>query len=282
MPDDLGDLYVIGQHSRVHAAHRQERRGHPHRARHHRPRRQADAGVLRDDEDRSSSTRAGTCRTRSRCSELYPSLARGGTSFRAPGPAPVAQRPRHRPRERRLELDRHPQLTTSISRRAPSNVLGEVKFTFPNKHDRLHARHANARHLFEEASRAVQPRLHARARSAPHGRDPAGRGQGLGRGADRRPDRQRRRRTTRCRSTARSPCTSPTSRPGSTTQGELQTARDVYGHEKRITQALTGRVGADRQGTQPPRAGARAAGVVSYGGGFGSVGDFISQALGGF
>jgi hypothetical protein len=64
-------------------------------------------------------------------------------------------------------------------------------------------------------------------------------------------------------------------------QGELQTARDVYGHERRITQALAGEWAQIAKGPNHLAPVKRPEGTY-YGGGFGSVGDFISQALGGF
>ncbi len=62
--------------------------------------------------------------------------------------------------------------------------------------------------------------------------------------------------------------------------GELQTARDVYGHEKRVTQALAGQWAEIAVGPNHLAPVRRPA--TTYSGGFGSVGDFISQALGGF
>jgi murein L,D-transpeptidase YcbB/YkuD len=64
-------------------------------------------------------------------------------------------------------------------------------------------------------------------------------------------------------------------------QGQLQTARDVYGHEKRIQQALEGRWQQIAKGPDH-LAPVRTPESVSYAsGGFKSVGDFISSALGG-
>ena len=95
--------------------------------------------------------------------ELRPSLARGGTCSGARACACRA-RPRHRSRERRLELDRHPQLTR-LSAAGRQQRARRLQVPLPQQARRLHARH-HAKGLFEEASRAVQPRLHARARSA--------------------------------------------------------------------------------------------------------------------
>ena len=113
--------------------------------------------------------------------ELYPSLARGGTSFRRQGL-----------RLSRNGRDVDPEsvdwsstdIRTYDVYQPPgaSNVLGELKFNFPNKHT-VYMHDTNARHLFEEASR---PFSHGCMRV----RDPRrmaeillGRGQGLGRGA---------------------------------------------------------------------------------------------------
>ncbi len=105
-----------GQHPRIHAAHRQERRGHSHRARDHRTADQADAGVLRIYED----DRLPAALERAQLDQGAGAVAEPGARrhfVRPPGPAPVAQWPRHQPRERRLELFRYPQLRTSTSRR---------------------------------------------------------------------------------------------------------------------------------------------------------------------
>ena len=74
--------------------------------------------------------------------------------------------------------------------------------------------------------------------------------------------------------------------------GELQTARDVYGHEKRITLALAGRWSEIDKGVdhlapvRAPEAVASSGWSWGWGGSSKkspkSVGDFISQALGGF
>ena len=84
--------------------------------------------------------------------ELWPSLARGGDVLRAPGAAPVAERARGRSRERRLELDRYPHATTSISRRANATCWATLKFAFPNKHD-VYMHDTPNKTLFEAASR---------------------------------------------------------------------------------------------------------------------------------
>ena len=175
-----------------------------------------------------------------------------------PGPASVAQWPRHRPRERRLELDRHPHL-----RRLPAagrqQRAGRVEVQLPQQAHRLHARHQRPAPV-RGGEPAVQPRVHARARPAAHGGDPA---------------RPRTRAGTR-RSIADLIANGPPNNEVPIErkigvhityftawvdeQGALQTARDVYGHEKRITQALDRRMGADRQGAEPSRPGACAAG----------------------
>ena len=65
-------------------------------------------------------------------------------------------------------------------------------------------------------------------------------------------------------------------------KGETQIARDVYGHEQRITQALQGRWSQIAKGPNH-LAPVRTPESVSYASGnFSSVGDFINSALGGF
>ena len=136
-------------------------------------------------------------------------------------------------------------------------MLGELKFAFPNKHA-VYMHDTTTKGLFEEVEPPVQPRLHARAQSAPLAEILLGEDKGwdaakiadlIANGPTR---------TTRCRSTARSACTSPTSPPGSTTKARRKIARDVYGHEQRITQALRRPLEPDRQRPEPPRAGAHA------------------------
>ena len=60
----------------------------------------------------------------------------------------------------------------------PKNVLGDVKFMFPNVARRLHARYAGAE-LVQQVVPCAQPWVHARARAAPPGRGSSRRGQGL-------------------------------------------------------------------------------------------------------
>ena len=157
-------------------------------------------------------------------------------------------------------------------------MLGELKFSFPNKHA-VYMHDTNARHLFEEASRAVQPRLHARARPAAlaemllaedKGWDAAQVADLIANGPP----------NNEVPIDRKIPVHITYFTAWVDEHGELQTARDVYGHEKRITQALqaSGRR-SPRGRTISPRCARRRR---VYSGGFGSVGDFISQALGGF
>ena len=164
--------------------------------------------------------------------------ARGGTSFGRQG---LRCRATAATSIRKASTGARPTsaITTSISRRGRATCWATLKFAFPNKHA-VYMHDTPPRGCSRKPAGALQPRLHARAQSRDAGGDPAGRGQGLGRGAHRRPDRRTDRRTTRWRSTTRSACTSPTSRRGSTTRASCKHARDVYGHEKRITQALEG------------------------------------------
>jgi len=210
--------------------------------------------------------------------ELYPSLARGGTSFRRQG---------LRLSRNGRDIDPESVDWSSTDIRAydvyqppgASNVLGELKFNFPNKHT-VYMHDTNARHLFEETSR---PFSHGCMRV----RDPRrmaeillseDKGWDAAKIAD---------------LIANGPPNNevPIERKIGVhvtyftawvdEQGALQTARDVYGHEKRITQALSGEWAQIAKGPNH-LAPVRAPQAVSYSGGFGSVGDFISQALGGF
>jgi murein L,D-transpeptidase YcbB/YkuD len=209
--------------------------------------------------------------------ELYPSLARGGTSFRRQGL-----------RLSRNGRDVDPEsvdwsstdIRTYDVYQPPgaSNVLGELKFNFPNKHT-VYMHDTNARHLFEETSR---PFSHGCMRV----RDPRRMAEIL-LGEDKGWDAAK-----IADLIANGPPNNevPIERKIGVhityftawvdEQGALQTARDVYGHEKRITQALEGQWAQIAKG--PNHLAPVRAPQTSYGGGFGSVGDFISQALGGF
>jgi murein L,D-transpeptidase YcbB/YkuD len=210
--------------------------------------------------------------------ELYPSLARGGTSF-------LRQGLRLSRNGRDIDPESVDWSSTDIRTYdvyqppGASNVLGELKFNFPNKHT-VYMHDTNARQLFEQPSR---PFSHGCMRV----RDPRrmaeillseDKGWDAARIAD---------------LIANGPPNNevPIERKIGVhvtyftawvdEQGALQAARDVYGHEKRITQALTGEWAQIAKGPNH-LAPVRAPEAVSYSGGFGSVGDFISQALGGF
>lgn len=209
--------------------------------------------------------------------ELYPSLARGGTSFRRQGL-----------RLSRNGRDIDPEsvdwgstdIRTYDVYQPPgaSNVLGELKFNFPNKHT-VYMHDTNARQLFEQPSRPFshgcmrvrEPRRMAEillnedkgwdaakisdliANGPPNNEVPIDRKIGVH-------------------------ITYFTAWVDE--RGALQTARDVYGHERRISQALAGQWAQIAKG--PNHLAPVRAPQTVYGGGFGSVGDFISQALGGF
>ncbi len=217
--------------------------------------------------------------------ELYPSLARGGTYFQRQG-LRLSQNGRDIDPEsvdweytdiRKFDIYQPP---------GASNVLGELKFNFPNKHT-VYMHDTNARGLFEETTRAFShgcvrvrdPRRMAEiilnedkgwdgakiadliANGPPNNEVPVDRKVGVH-------------------------ITYFTAWVDD--KGELQTARDVYGHEKRVSLALEGRWAQIDKGPNhlaPVRAPENVASSWSWGGGGKSpksVGDFISQALGGF
>jgi L,D-transpeptidase YcbB len=210
--------------------------------------------------------------------ELYPSLARGGTNFRRQGL-------RLSKNGRDVDPESVDWAYTDIRNYdvyqppGASNVLGELKFNFPNKHT-VYMHDTNARGLFEEVSR---PFSHGCMRV----RDPRrmaeillheDKGWDAAKIAD---------------LIANGPPNNevPIDRKIGVhvtyftawvdDQGQLQTARDVYGHEKRIQQALDGHWQQIAKGPDH-LAPVRAPESVSYaGGGFKSVGDFINSALGG-
>jgi murein L,D-transpeptidase YcbB/YkuD len=209
--------------------------------------------------------------------ELQPSLARGGTYFSRQG--------------LRISKNGRPVDPNSIDwgytdiraydvyqPPGANNVLGELKFNFRNKH-LVYMHDTNARQLFEETSRTfshgcVRVRNPRRMAEILLGEDKgwdAAKVEGLilnGPQNNEVPIEHK----------IDVHITYFTAWVDDA--GELQTARDVYGHEKRITQALAGewaQIAVGPNHLAPVRRPA-----TTYGGGFGSVGDFISQALGGF
>jgi murein L,D-transpeptidase YcbB/YkuD len=209
--------------------------------------------------------------------ELQPSLARGGTYFSRQG---LRISKNGRPVDPNSIDWAYSDIRSYDVYQPPggSNVLGELKFNFRNKH-LVYMHDTNARQLFDETSRTfshgcVRVRNPRRMAEILLGED---------KGWD----------------AAKVEDLILNGPPNNEVpiehkidvhityftawvddNGELQTARDVYGHEKRITQALAGQWTQIAKGPNhlaPVRAPA-----ATYGGGFGSVGDFISQALGGF
>lgn len=209
--------------------------------------------------------------------ELYPSLARGGTSFRRQGL-----------RLSRNGRDIDPEsvdwgstdIRTYDVYQPPgaSNVLGELKFNFPNKHT-VYMHDTNVRQLFEQPSRPFshgcmrvrEPRRMAEILlKEDKGWDAAKIADLIANGPSNNEvpiDRKIGVHVTYFTAWLDE-------------QGALQTARDVYGHERRISQALAGQWAQIAKG--PNHLAPVRAPQTVYGGGFGSVGDFISQALGGF
>jgi murein L,D-transpeptidase YcbB/YkuD len=159
-------------------------------------------------------------------------------------------------------------------------VLGELKFAFPNKHA-VYMHDTNAKGLFEEVSRpfshgCMRVRNPRRMAEILLGED---KGWDAARIAD---------------LIANGPENNevPIDRKIGVhityftawvdDKGETQIARDVYGHEQRITQALQGRWSQIAKGPNH-LAPVRTPESVSYASGnFSSVGDFINSALGGF
>jgi len=212
--------------------------------------------------------------------ELWPSLARGGTYFRRQGL-----------RLSRNGRDVNPESvdwsSTDIRNYdvyqppGASNVLGELKFNFPNKHA-VYMHDTNARGLFEQPSRTfshgcVRVRNPRRLAEILMTED---KGWDAGRIAD---------------LISNGPPNNevPIERSIGVhivyltawvdEAGELKTARDVYGHEKRIQQALEGKWSQIAKGPNhlaPVRA---PAALASGGGaGFKSLNDLVTSVFGGF
>jgi L,D-transpeptidase YcbB len=211
--------------------------------------------------------------------ELRPSLARGGTYFSRQGL-------RISKNGRDVDPSSIDWAYTDIRAYdvyqppGANNVLGELKFNFRNKH-LVYMHDTNARQLFEEASRTfshgcVRVRNPRRMAEILLGED---------KGWD----------------AARVDDLIVNGPPNNEVPvehkidvhityftawvddaGQLQTARDVYGHELRLKQALAGEWAQIAVGPNH-LAPVKAPENVSYGGDpFKSVGDFISSALGGF
>lgn len=212
--------------------------------------------------------------------ELWPSLARGGTYFRRQGL-----------RLSRNGRDVNPESvdwsSTDIRNYdvyqppGASNVLGELKFNFPNKHA-VYMHDTNARGLFEQPSRTfshgcVRVRNPRRLAEILMAED---KGWEAGRVAD---------------LISNGPPNNDVPVERSIPvhivyltawvdeAGTLQTARDVYGHEKRIQQALEGKWSQIAKGPNhlaPVRA---PAALASGGGaGFKSLNDLVTSVFGGF
>ena len=211
--------------------------------------------------------------------ELWPSLARGGTSFGRQG---------LRLSRNGRDIDPESVDWSSSDIRTydvyqppgPSNVLGELKFAFPNKHA-VYMHDTNAKGLFEEGNRpfshgCMRVRNPRRMAEILLGED---KGWDAARIAD---------------LIANGPENNEVPIDHKIgvhvtyftawvdDQDELQTARDVYGHEKRITQALEGRWSQIAKGPNH-LAPVRAPESVSYGGGgFKSINDMVTSVFGGF
>lgn len=212
--------------------------------------------------------------------ELWPSLARGGTYFRRQG-LRVSKNGRD------IDPDSIDWAYTDIRNYdvyqppGAGNVLGELKFNFPNKHA-VYMHDTNARGLFEEVSRTFShgcmrvrnPRRMAEILlSEDKGWDEARIADVIANGPPNNEVQIERKIGVHI--------TYFTAWVDD--KGELQTARDVYGHEQRIQLALEGRWTQIAKGPNH-LAPVRAPEGVTYAGGnpFKSVGDFISSALGGF
>ena len=131
----LGDFYVWVNVPEYHAARRQGRQGHPHRARHRRQARDADADLLAGHGAGDLPPvlgRAGVHQDATTSCRAWRAAARASSALQ---PAHPARRARHRSGDRRLGHAPTSASSTSISRPGANNVLGIIKFRFPNKHD---------------------------------------------------------------------------------------------------------------------------------------------------
>jgi murein L,D-transpeptidase YcbB/YkuD len=224
--------------------------------------------------------------------ELYPSLARGGNSF-------ARQGLRLTQNGRRIDPDDVDWDATDIRRYdiyqppGPGNVLGEVKFAFPNKH-LVYMHDTPTKHLFEQSSRPFShgcmrvrnPRRLAELLLAEDkGWDTAKVAELIENGPE---DNQ-----IQVERQIGVHVTYFTAWVDEA--GETQTARDVYGHEKRINLALAGKWQQIAKGPNhlaPVQLNRVEDGYTFFGfgggGGGGSkrkpktVGDYVQSVLGGF
>jgi murein L,D-transpeptidase YcbB/YkuD len=220
--------------------------------------------------------------------ELYPSLARGGAYFQRQG-LRLSQNGRRIDPEsvdwnsadiRRFDIYQPP---------GAGNVLGEVKFAFPNKH-LVYMHDTPTKHLFEEASRPFShgcmrvrnPRRMAEILLAEdRGWDAAKVDEMIEHGPE--DNHLEVTRTIRVHVTYFTAWVDDA--------GATQVARDVYGHEKRIALALAGKWQQIAKGPNhlaPVRLNrVDDEGFFFFGGGSGkkkptSVGDLVQSILGGF
>ena len=187
--------------------------------------------------------------------EILPGLLRGESMLAANGLKTAYSGREVDADADRLDPGRHPQ-STSIQPPGPSNVLGVVKFPFPNKHD-VYMHDTPTKSLFNAASRTFS-----------HGcmrvRDPLKLAEIIwGRTRAGRPSAWRplagaaSRQTTRCGCTQDPRARDLLHRQSWTTTARSTFFRDIYGHEK-LHPDGPGRQGApDRQEEGGPQRGAR-------------------------
>ena len=258
MPEDLGRAPHLGQHPRVHDAGVQEGPGDPHGQDHRRQGGDADGRVLGQHEYRRLPSGMGRARLHQDEGDGCPTSSGGGGFL-------LLRRRRHldpgapedarqsttagRSTPRRWTGARSTSAASpSSSRPAPHNVLGVVKFLFPNKHD-IYMHDTPQRELFEQAGAHCSATA-ASACTIPGGwpsccspRTRAGR-----------PSRcaacWRRATTTRSSSTREIPVHVTYFTAVAGEDGQVSYYGDIYGHDSRMAAALGGR-------PLPPEAAAR-------------------------
>ena len=219
LPHDLGAYYVtVNIPEFMLRVVEDDKRG-PHHARGRRQDRQADADVLQRRCRRSCSVRIWNVPTSIKIEEIGPYLRQEapGSSAAAAGTPPCSSVTTCASKYGGREIDPAAVDWNQVDIRnseiypapGPGNVLGRVKFVFPNKHD-VYMHDTPQKFLFAQCRPGRKPWLHAGAKSRSAGRRAAEARPGLEPGADHLGHRDRLR-PARCPADRRFRSTSPTS-----------------------------------------------------------------------
>ncbi len=211
--------------------------------------------------------------------ELYPSLARGGTSFRRQGLKLSCNGRKVDPDERRLVVGRHPPLRR-LSAAGPEQRAGRGQVRLPQQ--------ARASTCTTPTPRACSRRRAGRSATAACACAIRARLAEIVLGADKGWDAAKIAGDDRRRSPIENPITLDHKMPVHVTyftaaidgDGKETLFKDVYGHEKRVSQALAGKWTEIARG--PDHLAPVTYGAARYAGGGNSLETFMNNLLGGF